>query len=296
MRPVTVEGEPLVTIVLPTYNGARYVDEAIASWVAQRHAAWELVAVDDASTDDTPARLRAWRERDRRIRVLRHADNRALPAALNTGFAAARGVYFTWASDDNVAYPDALAEMVAFLEARPDVDLVYTDYALIDERGRRVGKVEVPEPRALLDRNCVGASFLYRRALAERVGRYAEDLVLAEDYDFWLRAAVSGTLAPLSRELHGYRMHGEALAARFPVENRRAADRALGRHLARLPWPEERRERAERFLGLALRELGRRDPARAAHHAARALARDPALVLGYAARRIAGRRGAEAHR
>src|SRR5262245_42250457 len=98
---LTVAAGALVTIVLPTYDGARFIDEAIAGWVAQNHAAWELIVVDDASTDDTPHRLRAWSEKDSRIRVVRHATNRKLPAALNTGFAGARGKYLTWSSDDN---------------------------------------------------------------------------------------------------------------------------------------------------------------------------------------------------
>lgn len=289
------EREPFVTIVLPTYNGARFVDEAIAGWVAQNYSAWELIAVDDASTDDTPARLHAWSGKDARIRVVRHAENRKLPDALNTGFASARGEYLTWSADDNVAHPDALREMVAFLERRPDVDLVYTDYALADEGGRRVGKVEVEGPQALVEKNCVGASFLYRRALAERVGPYAADLVLAEDYDFWLRAAIHGTICPLSLELYTFRMHPQALGARFPRENRRAADRALARHLARLPWLG-RRERAERFLGLALRELVRRDVARAARLLVSSLVRDPSIVVAYAARKLAGRPGAKGGR
>src|SRR5690606_22425727 len=113
---------PFVSIVLPTYNGARYLAQSIESCINQTYTQWELIIVDDASTDDTPAIISHYVQLDSRIRTVRHSTNRKLPAALNTGFDMARGEYFTWTSDDNYYRPEALGVMVAFLESRADVD------------------------------------------------------------------------------------------------------------------------------------------------------------------------------
>ena len=95
----------LVSIVLPVYNGARFLAEAIQSCLAQTYPHWELIVVDDCSTDDSPQIVAGFAADDARIRVIRHAHNRKLPGALNTGFDAARGEYLTWTSDDNLLPP-----------------------------------------------------------------------------------------------------------------------------------------------------------------------------------------------
>jgi len=154
----------LISIVLPTYNGARYLAESIESVLRQSYTAWELIVVDDASTDETPQMIATYRERDSRIRSLRHAVNRRLPAALNTGFAAARGELLSWTSDDNHYQPDALAELAGTLAERPDVDFVFADYAIIDDEGRTVREVVAQEPLRLLSGEATIPCFLYRRA------------------------------------------------------------------------------------------------------------------------------------
>ena len=245
-------GEPLVSIVLPTYNGSRYIDESVASVLAQTYTNWELIVVDDASTDDTADKVAAYVEADPRIRVIRHETNRRLPAALNSGFAQATGEYFTWTSDDNLYSPNALAEMLAFLQTHPGVDIVYSDYTEIDEAGAEVARVRVGDPEELLERNPVRASFMYRRCVQDELGGYSEGLFMAEDYDFWLRASIHFTLAPLHRDLYRYRTHESSLTSRHPDRQRAAFDKALGRSLTKLPWVTSR-EKSVRFLRLARR-------------------------------------------
>src|SRR5215468_4846876 len=104
---------PLVSVVLPTYNGSRYLRGAVESVLAQTLADFELIVVDDCSTDATPALVAELAARDPRIIAVRHEANRKLPGALNTGFARARGRYFTWTSDDNLYAPAALARLAA---------------------------------------------------------------------------------------------------------------------------------------------------------------------------------------
>ena len=126
-----MSSHPLVSIVLPTHNGARYIEQAIQSCLDQTYPNIEIIIVDDASTDETPELLARIAAGNHRIRVIRHTQNQRLPGALNTGFANAKGDYLTWTSDDNLYEPEAIQLMVSGLEARPDVGFVYCDYRLI---------------------------------------------------------------------------------------------------------------------------------------------------------------------
>ncbi len=211
---------PLISIVLPTYNGSRYLRESIESCLAQTYANWELIIVDDASTDDTPFLIKRYVSLDNRIKAIRNAWNRQLPGSLNIGFAAAKGSYFTWTSDDNCYRPQALNEMIAYLEANPKIDIVYTDFTIIDVKGEPRERVSVAEPDTLVVRNCVGASFLYRRAVHEKLGGYDESLFLVEDYDFWLRALCNFRISPLHQDLYLFREHTSSLTSSRAAEIR----------------------------------------------------------------------------
>jgi glycosyltransferase involved in cell wall biosynthesis len=267
-----------VSIVLPVYNGARFLAGAIRSCRAQTYPHWELIVVDDCSTDDTPQIAAGFAADDARIRVIRHEQNRKLPGALNTGFDAARGDLLTWTSDDNLYRPDALAEMARFLAEHPDVGLVYADYSLIDEEGNVTGTVRAPERRDLMFKSVVGPCFLYRRAVAEAVGPYAEDLYLAEDYDYWLRVSARFPIAALHRDLYLYREHAASLTGQQKPRVLRARETAILRNLPRLGWAT-RSDRAEAYLHLAdLTGAQGRARQRLAYWA-RALGQQPVLAV-----------------
>ena len=174
-----------VSIVLPTYNGARYLRDSIQTCLEQTYPQIELVIVDDCSTDETPHILRSY-EGDPRVKVIRHAVNAKLPAALNTGFAHSSGEYLSWTSDDNLFAPHAIERMVEYLEGHPVVGFVYTDYWVIDEDGQVIRRVSAGPPEHLRER-CAITSFLYRREVYNVVGDYDPHLFRIEDYDYWLR-------------------------------------------------------------------------------------------------------------
>ncbi|NLF74576.1 MAG: glycosyltransferase [Chloroflexi bacterium] len=273
-----MSSDPTVSIVLPTYNGARYLAQAIESCLAQTYTDWELIVVDDASTDETPDLLAAFARRDPRIRAIRHAENRKLPGALNTGFAAARGTYLTWTSDDNLYRPEALAVLVEALEGAPEIGVIYADYSEIDEAGRVVDTITVRDPQTLVYKSCVGPCFLYRRAVQETVGPYAEDLYLAEDYDFWLRVSAHFKLRPLHQNLYLYRMHGGALTSRYFDRVMAARETTLLRNLPRLGWADGV-ARAEAYMHLAELAERRHDRRQSLVYRAQALRQHPLLVL-----------------
>lgn len=212
---------PAISIVLPTHNGSRYLRESVESCRSQTCRDWELVIVDDASTDDTPRILAELAAAEPRIRVIRNGQNRKLPASLNVGFRAARGRFFTWTSDDNRFRPAALEEMMGALESAPaEVGVVYAGSTLIDEDGAARRDLPVYQPAQLGFRgNVVGACFLFRRELFKRVGGYAEDLFLVEDYHFWLCAARHSRFQAIGRNLYEYRVHDASLSTRFPGQN-----------------------------------------------------------------------------
>jgi len=291
------EQQPLISIVLPVYNGARYLTESLASVVAQTYPRWELICVDDCSTDETPAILADWASRDNRIRVIRHASNKRLPGALNTGFAAASGALLTWTSDDNHYRPTALAALVQRLTAEPDVAFVYSDYALIDEEGQITGVNRAPAPEELLADKQALPCFLYRRSVYERVGDYASDLFLAEDYDYWLRILAAGyTLAPLHETLYEYRRHARSLTDAHRGKTFEAAEKALLRNMPAL-INRSPQLRGAIYLQLASLASWRGQRGRAALYALRGMRYSPGGVArqtrAYVARHI-GRRGGAA--
>ena len=224
--------EGLVSVVLPVFNGEKFVAESIASVLGQTRAALELIVVDDGSTDGTPPILDRFR-RDPRLRVVRQ-NNRKLPSALNAGFACARGEYYTWISADNRMSPTMLATLVEYLEANAGVQMVYADEELIGETGeplrnrrfywdyqtpRGSGAVHLPHDTGELNynhNNYIGACFLYRAWAAKILGAYDPACFGFEDYDYWLRmntlfrVAHRGVPGPL----YQYRLHPASLTSR----------------------------------------------------------------------------------
>lgn len=253
-----------ISVVLPTHNGSRYLDQAIESIVQQTFGDWELIVVDDASTDDTPSKIDAWCARDDRIQAVRLEENRKLPGALNEGFRHAAGDCFTWTSDDNWYAPEALARMHEILQSRPEVDAVYAACEEVDAAGTPIGQLRARPAEEIAAINCVGACFLYRREVDRALGGYREDLFLAEDYDFWLRAFLEFRLEPLDEILYFYRRHDQSLTERQARAVSLANERAVQDWLDGTDRPDgtgrlDRRMRGRAFEALGLRALIRGD-------------------------------------
>jgi glycosyltransferase involved in cell wall biosynthesis len=210
---VNENAKPLVSVVLPTYNGARYLRGSIESCLRQTHDNLELIIVDDASTDTTPDIIAEYAKADCRVKPVRHETNKRLPGGLNTGFAGSRGEYLTWTSDDNEYDADALSTMVEALQANQAAGMVYCDYRQIDEDGNELGLRRLPPPSTLVANNCIGACFLYRREVMEAIGEYAVDMFLVEDYEYWLRVSQQFSLVHLAAAPYRYRAHGGSLTA-----------------------------------------------------------------------------------
>ena len=157
---------PKISVVLPTFNGERWLADAISSVVSQTEKDWELIIIDDCSTDSSLEIAQSFALKDERIRVISNKVNRKLPESLNIGFEHATGKYWTWTSDDNLFKPNALEKLSAFLDSHPNVDLVSMSFDFIDENGNVVGIFDdcFSHERCAADLliNCnVGAAFLW---------------------------------------------------------------------------------------------------------------------------------------
>lgn len=245
---------PRVSMVMPVHNGARWLAEAIDSVLAQDFNDFELILVDDASRDASPDIMAGAAASDPRVRLLRLDINVGLPAALNHGFAAARGALHSWTSDDNLLRPEMLTRLVATLDAHAGADIVHADFTLIDDEGVELGRSRVGPIERLLYGNNVGACFLYRARVTEALGGYDTRLFGVEDYDFWLRAALRFTFVALHEDLYVYRKHGRSLTSQ-----RAEQIQALTAQIVERALPETlpARNRSEILLGLALRSQRR---------------------------------------
>jgi glycosyltransferase involved in cell wall biosynthesis len=193
---------PVISIVLPTYNGAAYLRDSLDSCLNQSVNDLEVIVVVDGSTDDTEKILDAYSSHPK-LRIFKQV-NRGLPAALNAGFAQARGAFWSWTSDDNIYLPDAMAVMLHYLQEHPQTAMVCTDYLVIDESGSAVA----------YDRNN-WACFLYRSEAAARAGLYRSEFPLVEDVDFFLRLRhFAGPIDRIPRPHYKYRHHKASLSSK----------------------------------------------------------------------------------
>lgn len=206
----------LVTIVLPTYNGSKFLRDSIESILNQTYTKWELIIVNDCSTDNTLEIAKEYETKDSRIKVVSNQTNKKLPASLNVGFSFAKGNYYTWTSDDNMYKPNALEYMVNYLNTNPNTDLISCQFDFIDEEGNfeRLFFNGLKREMIGLTKNCnIGACFMYRREIAQKVGNYDESYFCAEDYEYWCRIALIGNIEYLDENLYKYRNNSASLTA-----------------------------------------------------------------------------------
>lgn len=200
---------PLVSVVMPVYNSALYVEEAIASMLNQTFNDFELLLFNDGSTDESIELIRGFT--DARIRLFDYAQNVGYVAHLNYALEAARGTYIARMDSDDVAHPDRLARQVALLEDHPEIGLCGTAYR---EFGGREHLVRVPETDSEIRRWLLRSSpfghptVLMRKAvIAQHQLRYDPAAMPAEDYRLWYEISRVTQLANLPEPLLAYRVH-----------------------------------------------------------------------------------------
>lgn len=204
----------LISIILPIYNGEKYMRQSIDSVIGQTHQNWELLIVDDGSTDRTAEIAMEYVQKDSRIQYHKNPQNMRLPRTLNRGFSMAKGAYLTWTSDDNYYYPTALEKMYHALKSEKK-HFAFASCDVIDSDGIVVEVISVDRNSAkmIAGSNSVGACFLYSREVYETIGEYDPDLTLVEDFDYWQRICMKYEPVCISEKLYAYRWHDGALTS-----------------------------------------------------------------------------------
>ena len=204
----------LVSIVLPIYNGEKYMRQSIESVINQTYKNWELIIIDECSSDNTPIIAKEYVEKDKRIRYYRNETNLKLPRGLNRGFSLSNGEYLTWTSDDNMFKPKAIEILIdRLLENKSD--FVFSSFSKINDNEEIIERITWEENDVSLIpvMNIVGPCFLYTRTVYEEIGDYNPNLFLAEDYDYWRRIYYKYGATFVKDNLYLYRMHEGALTS-----------------------------------------------------------------------------------
>ena len=223
--------EGLVSVVLPVFNQANLIEESIKSVINQTYQNFELIIINDGSSDGVEAILE---------RYIKHPKvhcftqvNQRLPKALSNGFGFARGEFWTWTSADNIMEPRMLELLVGKLRAEPELGMTYADYYAIDDRGNLLqdrswrahnrpnpesGEIRLPRTTELLNvvqDNFIGPCFMYRGWIGRCMGGYDSQLGV-EDYDYWMRINAFFPIRHLGddRLLYRYRVHENTLSAK----------------------------------------------------------------------------------
>ena len=216
---------PRLSVVLPVYNGEPFLADALDSILTQDFRHFELIAIDDGSSDRSGDMLDRLALTDRRVRVL-HQTNAGMVAALNCGLDLARGDFIARMDQDDVAHPERFARQIAFLDAHLDIAVVGCAVTLIDQSGKRIRDVEYPlTPEAVskfLERGAPLAhpAAMMRREAVHAVGAYRAAFRYGEDYDLWLRIAERYRIANLPERLLLYRQHPTKQSFAYAVEQR----------------------------------------------------------------------------
>lgn len=224
---------PRVSVVIPSYNCAAYLPEAVQSVLGQTFRDFEILVVDDGSTDETPELAAAF---GRAVRYIRQA-NRGLSAARNTGIDRSTGQYISVLDADDLVEPDYLELMLAALDAAPDAAAVYCGYRTVDPANRPLFQVKRPPAlpperlhAALLDGNFIAPPcILVRRDAYAQAGPFDERLTACEDWDMWLRIAALAPVLPLDRLLVRYRVRPGSMSG-DPERMLRNRLRVLDKH------------------------------------------------------------------
>jgi glycosyltransferase involved in cell wall biosynthesis len=201
---------PLVSIVIPAFNQAGYLVEAIESVLAQDYPQIELIVLDDGSSDETPSVIARFA---RRLRHERH-DNMGQAQTLNKGWGMSRGTILSYLAADDYLLPGAVRRSVENLLDHPAAVLSYCDYQLVDPRSRFIRNVTTPEYSyhgMVVRVICApGPGVFMRRAAWERAGNWNAALRQIPDFEYWLRLGLEGDFKRIPETLAAYRVHNQS--------------------------------------------------------------------------------------
>ena len=204
--------KPLVSIVTPSFNQAKFIRQTITSVLSQDYPSIEYIIIDGGSTDGS---IEIIREFEDQLTYWESITDEGQTDAINKGFAKAQGKYLAWLNSDDIYQPGAITGAVDYLEKHPDFGMVYGDCTFIDAEGQVIGNF--PAAQTDYDRLRRGyvhipqQSAFFRSALWQKVGPLDPSFYFAMDYDLWVRLAKEAPLKYLPGHLwSSFRLHGDA--------------------------------------------------------------------------------------
>jgi glycosyltransferase involved in cell wall biosynthesis len=211
---------PRVSVIVPAYNAAVYLPFAIDSVLAQTYANWEIVIVDDGSTDNTRAVVDSYRSKLQDKLQYIYQPNRGLPAARNAGLHAARGEFIALLDADDVWLPQRLERGISILDADSGADLVHARVMRINAQGTITGQLKV-EPKYMSGSiarhiytrraHIICPTVMFRKSCLQTAGWFDESMQATEDRDLWFRIALRHKVAYIDEVLAYYRLSPQAM-------------------------------------------------------------------------------------
>jgi glycosyltransferase involved in cell wall biosynthesis len=209
---------PLVSVVMPVFNGEDYLKLAIDSILCQSLKEIEFIIVDDGSNDSTSQILLAYC--DQRLTVISQ-NHRGIPFALNSGLKIAKGKYVARQDADDISILNRLEKQITFLEENPEIGLLGSFVSIIDKTGKEIKSIELPTDdvaikAAIINENpFIHGATIYRKECVYRVGGYREIFFLSQDYDLWLRIAENYSVANYPLFLYKYRKNIKSVSYQY---------------------------------------------------------------------------------
>ena len=211
--------KPRISVIMPLYNGEKFVGESIESVLAQTVGDFELIIVDDASTDASPAIARSYAEKDDRIVILRNQSNMGAARSRNRGLDIARGTFITFTDADDLLSQERFACQLTFFASHPQVDLCGSYYTMFGPAASQQKEIKVPLSHEQIAVHLLFgcpfgmSSVMMRREAFERTGvRFRE--CMAEDYQLWVDLADRLRMANIPESLVFYRRWEEQISTR----------------------------------------------------------------------------------
>jgi glycosyltransferase involved in cell wall biosynthesis len=230
---------PRVSVILANCNGGAFLVPAVKSILAQDYRDFELIVVDDGSTDDSVPRLQKIAETDTKLKLVVQ-QNRGLTPTLNIAARLSDSPLIARMDADDIALPHRLEQQVRFFDTHPDCVLLGGAYDMIDELGRRFHRMRPPADDHTLQQHCLAGrtpichpTAMFTRDAFERVGGYDESYAVAQDLDLWLRLGEVGAMGCVQDVILQYRQHDKSVSERKQLEQinnmRRACETAWTR-------------------------------------------------------------------
>ena len=210
---------PVVSVILPVYNGERFLREAIDSILSQTFRDFELIVIDDGSIDSSPSILAECTRHDKRVHVHMEPRNRGLVDSLNLGLRMAQGKYIARMDADDISLPDRLARQVDYLEINPEIGVLGTQMRIIDQLGATIGQYALPVSHnqiawaLMFESSFAHPTVMMQKRLLERAGGYNPLFYTTEDHELWTRLLWDTRFANLQETFLCYRSHHQSTSS-----------------------------------------------------------------------------------